>query len=224
MRTGNAFVSEPVMEVLQLYDGLVDQTAWERTASDQIARLAQRLLDGHANRTPGAAVELHNWLPGAGSRSAAELFEGPLNIDDALEAVARAHGFSGWRAVQSAPRRRGDPVLERAVEDLLAGDLHSLRTALASTPDLVLRRSHYGHQATLLHYLAANGVETYRQRVPRDAAQIASLLLERGADPDATANAYGRPLTTRSLLISSGHPYAAGVTDGLLAVLDRKQS
>jgi len=220
MMTGETFVSEPVAQVLRLYDGLIDQQAWERTPYEQIDKLAERLLDGHRNRSPGASVELHNWLPQAGARSAPELFERPLSIDDAREAVARAHGFSGWHAVQSSPTRPGDPVLERAVEDLLAGDTQSPVTALTGTPDLVVRRSHYGHHATLLHYLAANGVETYRQRVPRNAPQIASLLLERGADPHATANAYGRQLTTRSLLISSGHPYAAGVADDLLAVLD----
>src|SRR5215510_9802996 len=107
MITGDTFASEPVVHVLRLYDGLIDQRAWQRTASEQIAKLAERLLDGHRNRSPGAAVELHNWLPHARDRSAPELFEGPLSVDDALETVARAHGFSGWRAVQSAPTRRG---------------------------------------------------------------------------------------------------------------------
>src|SRR5262245_2654377 len=137
MITGDTFASEPVVHVLRLYDGLIDQQAWERTASEQIAKLAERLPAGHRHRPPGPAVEVHNWLPQAGARSAPELFGSPLSIDDAREAVARAHGFSGWSAVQSSPPQRGDPVFERAVEDLLAGDMHALLTALASTPDLV---------------------------------------------------------------------------------------
>src|SRR5512134_1794628 len=68
-----------------------------------------------------------------------------------------------------------------------------------SVPDLVIWRSHYGHRATLLHYLAANGVETYRQRVPRNASSLASLLTQRGADPHATATMYGAAQTTRGL-------------------------
>jgi len=216
----DVFISEPVAHVLRLYAGLVDERAWVRTAREQIESLAHRLLDGHRTNAPGAAVEFHNWLPKAGSRSPSELFDLPLSIDDALEAVSRAHGFSRWSTAASDGRRRGDPVLERAVEDLLRGDTRALIATLASVPDLVARRSHYGHRATLLHYLASNGVETYRQRVPRNASQLASLLLRRGADPQATANAYGADHTTRELLISSSHPSEAGVALDVLAVLD----
>jgi hypothetical protein len=217
----DVFISEPVSQVLRLYDELVDESAWDRTASEQVERLAARLLQGHRTKLLGAAVELHNWLPNAGSRSTQELFDLSLSIDDALETVSRAHGFSSWRSAASGGRRRGDPAFERTVEDLLVGDIPALARSLERFPDLIVRRSHYGHRATLLHYLAANGVETYRQRVPRNASNIALLLLQRGADPLATANMYGANQTTRDLLISSSHPFGAGVTDEVLAVLDR---
>jgi hypothetical protein len=189
-------------------------------ASEQIERLAARLLQGHRAKVPGAAVELHNWLPSAGKRSTQELFDLALSIDDALEAVSRAHGFSCWRSAASDGRRRGDPDFERAVEDLLAGNIPALVGSVERFQDLGVRRSHYGHRATLLHYIAANGVETYRQRVPRNAAKIARVLLERGADPLATASMYGGNRTTKGMLISSSHPAEAGVTQEVLAVLD----
>jgi hypothetical protein len=214
------FLSEPVSQVLRLYDELVDERAWDRTASEQLEKLAARLLQGHRTKLPGAGVELHNWLPNAGRRSMQELFDLPLSIDDARETVSRAHGFSSWHSAVSDGRRNGDPVFERAVEDLLVGDITALVEAFDRTPDLVVRRSHYGHRATLLHYLAANGVETYRQRVPRNASKIALLLLQRGADPLATANMYGGNRTTKGMLISSSHPVEAGVTADVLAVLD----
>jgi hypothetical protein len=216
----DVFVSEPVAQVLRLYEGLVDEQAWTRTGWEQMERLAARLLDGHRERLPGAAVELHNWLPTAGRRSTQELFDLSLSHGDALETVARAHGFGNWREAQSAGQKPGDPIFERAIEDLLLGDIPGLSRALDRTRDLVARRSHYGHRATLFHYLAANGVETYRQRVPLKASTIATILVERGADVLATASMYGKIQTTRGLLLSSGHPRAAGVTDEVLAVID----
>lgn len=217
---GDVFVSEPVSQVLRLYDGLVDERAWTRTAREQIEQLADRLLEGHGARLPGAAVELHNWLPNAGKRSPEELFELSLSRSEALETVARSHGFANWREVELAEQKRGDPVFERAIEDLLVGDIAGLVSALDRVPDLIVRRSHYGHRATLLHYLAANGVETYRQRVSLNASAVATILVQRGADVLATASMYGKTQTVRGLLLSSGHPRAAGVTNDVLAVID----
>jgi hypothetical protein len=219
--TEDVFVSEPVAHVLRLYDGLVDERAWERTAREQVGLLAARLLDGHRARHPGAAVELHNWLPRTGAVLTGEPFDRALTRDDALETVSRGHGFAGWAAAQTDGLRGADPEFERAVEDVLRGDVAALGSTLDRTPDLVRRRSHYGHRATLLHYLAANGVETYRQRVPLGASELAALMIERGADPLATATMYGGGRTTRAMLISSSHPAQAGVTGAVLAVLDR---
>jgi hypothetical protein len=77
----NVFVSEPVSQVLRLYSGLVDEQAWARIACEQLEQLAGRLLQGHRDRLPGAAVELHNWFPnsGSGSRSTRELFDHSLS-------------------------------------------------------------------------------------------------------------------------------------------------
>jgi hypothetical protein len=215
----NVFISEPVLQVVRLYEGLIDRSAWSRPVAEQLERLGCRLHEGHHAKLPGAAVELSNWLPRSAGRSAQDLFDDPLSLDDALEAVSRAHGFAGWRAASSNVEK-GDPDFEGAVELLLSADLSGLEAALGAAPDLVGRRSHYGHRATLLHYLAANGVETYRQRVPRNAANIAALLLARGADRLAEADMYGGRQTTRSLLITSSHPAEAGVTDDVLKRLD----
>jgi len=67
------------------------------------------------------------------------------------------------------------------------------------------------HRATLLHYVAANGVENHRQRTPANAVAIARALLDAGAEPDAQADLYGQPCATLSLLVSSSHPAAAGL-------------
>jgi hypothetical protein len=62
------------------------------------------------------------------------------------------------------------------------------------------------HGATLLHYVAANGVEDERQRSPGNAPAIAKMLLEAGADPNALCDAYESRCTTLSLLVSSRPP------------------
>jgi ankyrin repeat protein len=75
------------------------------------------------------------------------------------------------------------------------------------------------HGATLLHYVAANGVEHYRQRSPKNAPQVARTLLNAGAEVDALADMYGTRCTTMSLLVSSCHPANAGVQVELVNTL-----
>lgn len=220
MRT-EVYVSGEVAAVLDLYDGLVDERAWVRPVPAQLELLAQRLLGGHGEGHRGVAVERLSRDPGLRGASAEEALSRPLTVEGAREVVAREHGFGSWEEVAPAP---ADPetsrAFEAAVEALLAGDLGVLAEALDGEPDLVSRRSRYGHRSTLLHYLAANGVENYRQRVPLNAAAVASLLLERGADPEAKAEVYGGRHTTRELLVTSAHPAEAGVADDVLAVLE----
>jgi ankyrin repeat protein len=75
------------------------------------------------------------------------------------------------------------------------------------------------HGATLLHYVAANGVEGWRQRTPPNAVEIARLLLEAGAEVDALAGMYGGRCTTMSMLVSSSPPGEAGVQVALVELL-----
>src|SRR5438093_3900899 len=77
------------------------------------------------------------------------------------------------------------------------------------------------HRATLLQYVAANGVEDFRQKTPKNALDIARLLLQRGSEVDALAETYGGgPLqTTMNLLVSSVHPAAAGLQSKLVELL-----
>jgi hypothetical protein len=75
------------------------------------------------------------------------------------------------------------------------------------------------HGATLLHYLAANGVEGYRQRSPANAVEMATMLLKAGADANALARMYGGEATTMSMLVSSTPPAAAGVQVPLVHTL-----
>lgn len=111
-----------------------------------------------------------------------------------------------------------DPF-ETAADAIVTGDEAALKALLAAQPDLVRARSQRDHHATLLHYIAANGVEGERQKTPPNALTIAGILLEAGADPNATAFAYGAECAPVGLLVSSVHPHEAGLQGALAELL-----
>ena len=105
----------------------------------------------------------------------------------------------------------------QAVEAIATGDEPGLRALLQSHPGLIHDRAPFAHRATLLHYVAANGVEV--QRTPGNAPAITRILLEAGAEADAVAPIYGPSDTTLCLTVTSVHPYLAGVQASLVDVL-----
>ena len=133
--------------------------------------------------------------------------------------MAREYGFAAWSEVDGLADQRPDAPFETAVDALISGDIDALSGLLGVAPELVRDRSAYGHSATLLHYVAANGVETYRQQTPNPVADIAALLIQRGADVNATALMYGGSPTTYALVMTSAHPRAAGAQERLARVL-----
>ena len=107
-----------------------------------------------------------------------------------------------------------------------ARDAGAIRIFHTRHPELGRARStrvtHFNppiHRSTLLHYLGANGVEGFRQRTPPRAVEIARLLLEAGAEPDALASLYGGQCTTMSMLVSSTPPAQAGLQVALIDTL-----
>jgi hypothetical protein len=212
------FVHDHVLAVQALYGGLVGDGASERTRYDQVQLLADRLADGFRAQHPGAFVELHNWHPTVGPALERDVWRLPLDRPDFVLTVARGHGFE--RVDDLVPDGiTPSPPFETAVDTMLRGDVAGLRAQLERDPGLALRASHWPHRATLLHYAAANGVEIYRQVVPLNLAEMVALLIDRGADVDAPARAYGDDLRPLDLLLTSGHPHEAGVTKEVAALL-----
>jgi ankyrin repeat protein len=173
--------------------------------------------------------ETAKWLPK--DLCEAEIRSATMDGADAQLAIARWYEFDTWDRLAEyvdAVRQDGSPVhrFEAAVEAVIAGDIATLRSLLDADPELVRARSTRitpqdppRHRATLLHYLAANGVEGYRQLSPPNAVEVARLLLERGAEVDALADMYGGACTTMSLLVSSTPPARAGVQVPLVETL-----
>lgn len=119
------------------------------------------------------------------------------------------------------PPRPNSPVFqfESAVEAVISGDLATLESLLKNNQELVRARSMREHRATLLHYVAANGVENSRQKSPQNAVAVAQMLLRAGAEVDALADMYGGPCTTMSMLVSSTPSADAGVQVALVETL-----
>jgi hypothetical protein len=169
------------------------------------------------------------WMPTADADAAVRTAS--FSTDDARLAVARAHDFLDWASlaawVTALDGRDPDVYpFECAVEAVVHGDDAALRRLLEPRPALVharsTRRTPFDpprHACTLLHYVAANGVEGARQRTPANAVDITSTLLGAGADPNALASLYGGECTTLSLLVSSSHPARAGLQVALAELL-----
>ncbi|HEV3486747.1 MAG TPA: ankyrin repeat domain-containing protein [Vicinamibacterales bacterium] len=137
-----------------------------------------------------------------------------LGLDDARLVIAREYGFTDWphlaQFADAVRRDEGVARFEAAVDAVVGGDLDSLRAMVRAHPDLPRARSMRRHRATLLHYVAANGVEGSRQKTPKNVIDIAKLLLESGAEVDALADMYDEQCTTLSMLVSSSPPADAG--------------
>jgi ankyrin repeat protein len=129
-------------------------------------------------------------------------------------------------------RSESSAIFEAAVRAVRNGDVEALRALLDEEPDLVHQRSRRMHRATLLHYVATNGVEPSRDprrgtpalwRTPKTAPAIAELLLQRGAVPDAAARTYGGgpDETALGLTVTSNFPEEAGVMGDIVRVLVR---
>jgi ankyrin repeat protein len=210
-----------------------------RSSLDLYQKQAGELLEAHASGDPEAIRIIHRnhprfldpkipWLPKDLPDS--EIQSAALEPADAQLTIARWYNFQSWPALAeyAGAVTRDGPVFEfeLAVEAVIAGDLAALEALLRQNPELIRARSTRVtcfdppvHRATLLHYIAANGVEGYRQKTPANAVEVAKMLLQAGAEADALAGMYGGRCTTMSMLVSSSHPAKAGVQVALVETL-----
>jgi Ankyrin repeats (3 copies) len=148
-------------------------------------------------------------------KSVSDVKAAALDIADAQAVVAREYGFGSWSDLAEFTEAvRSNPFVERfeaAVEAVISGDADTLRSTLGNNPELTHARSMRRHRATLLHYVAANGVEGGRQKTPTNAVEVLKILLDAGAEVEALADMYDEKCTTMSMLVSSSHPAEAGL-------------
>jgi hypothetical protein len=184
----------------------------ERLAKLQKTAITSKLLD----RIKHDAVQIEQFARNKLAENCA--------LTDAQFVVARVHGFESWpkfakHIEELARQSSGIAAFERAADAVIDGDAVTLKNLLREHPELIRERSTREHRATLLHYVAANGVENYRQKTPKNIVEIAGILLKAGAEIDATAEMYGGGATTLGLVATSVHPEQAGVQIALMELL-----
>ncbi|HEX9936037.1 MAG TPA: ankyrin repeat domain-containing protein [Longimicrobium sp.] len=196
--------------------------------ADAIRRWAAQWIGDLLSLHPGAdsAADLSAADPRIDlvARFARERLADDCALSRAQFVIARAHGFESWPKLAAhldALSGCGSPVsaFEEAADAIVEGDAPHLRRLLRESPELVRARSTREHRATLLHYVSANGVENFRQETPPNIVEIATILLDAGAEVDAEAEVYGGGATALGLLVTSAHPRAAGVQNELADLL-----
>lgn len=103
-------------------------------------------------------------------------------------------------------------LFDKAIEAIINGDASTLQKIIDDNLGIVQQYSQAEHQASLLHYVSANGVEDDKQKTPDNVVEIAKILLEAGANPNQVSNIYGggNGSTAMVALVSSSHPAQAG--------------
>ncbi len=142
---------------------------------------------------------------------------------NAMQIIAHTHYFDTWAAYQKFSNDLQDErsslwQFEQAADAIAAGNTVRLKKLLAANPELITMRSVRNHHSTLLNYVGANGFEHWRQKTPKNAVEIAAILLDAGAEVDAWGDMY-RGASTLGLVATSVHPVITGVQEELMDIL-----
>ena len=197
----------------------------EQLNLEQLKRQAKELLKAHRSGEAGAAPRLESHLARYAGLDEKDRAAYPLSLSEAQRVIAGENGFPSWPKLKAQAEAQagvaGQSAFERAVACVIGGEAAGLKALLEGEPSLVRARSRSSHRATLLHYVGANGVEDELQKTPPNAVEIARILLDAGAEVDALAETYGGGprQTTLNMLVSSVHPFRAGLQVELVEVL-----
>jgi ankyrin repeat protein len=195
----------------------------------QLKRQANELLKLQREKKASAAARIAANHPKFTNRPVEHALASTLALADAQLVIAREYGFPSWPALKhvvEASRRvakfKPHPQFEDAVAALVAGNIDRLRALLDAHPELVRARTnleppfHYFTGATLLHHLAWN--PSRKEPVPPNVVEIARLLLDRGADPNALTLGKSSG-TTMGLIVTSRMASEANVSGPLIDLL-----
>ncbi len=216
------YIDRKVQKLQELYKNLFDREFYALPIGTQLELQAEILTQAHRNQNRSVAFQIASWHPKLVGKSDAQILDYTFTMNDGRLTIAREYGYKNWNEVEALEDKSSNADFEQAVNTMLAGDLPSLVEQIKESSNLVRARSRYGHGATLLHYAGTNGVESYRQVVPQNLANIVEFLLASGADHTCEANIYGGS-TARALFESSKHSYESKVHENVVAVFEKHE-
>ena len=223
MSSNTVYVDPRVQKVIDLYADILAGDFYSLPVRRQLDVQAARLTEAHHNRDDSVCFQIGSWHPGLTGMHDDAILDHPFDINDGRTTIAREYGFRDWKEVDALADRRSDVKFEGAVNTMLSGDLSGLEGLIGGAPGLIGARSEYGHRANLLHYAGTNGVESYRQVVPSNLAEILDFLIAAGADMKSKAAIYGGS-TPRELFKTSKHSYESNVYPDVIAVFEKYES
>lgn len=225
----------PARPVLKDYTKLAEELV-EAAQSENANALTERCGEWLESIVRSSGPDLTDFVRGSWERAIGEVEKSAretseeareggagFELADAQALIAHAHSFVGWdafvRFCDDETRQTSEGAeFEVAADAVVDGDLARLRSLLRENPALAHARSARIHRATLLYYLAANGIEDFRQRSPANAPEIARLLLVAGAEVDALCGPGNSDDTPMLALVTSVHPHHMGVATELIKI------
>ncbi|MEM6801198.1 MAG: hypothetical protein AAF696_07320 [Bacteroidota bacterium] len=207
---------EHVLRVQHYYGPLLEAFYGSYELEEHLLLLSEKLWQGIQEKNPLVAIELSNYHPDLLGQKWEEISGRDLNQEDAQRCILAQYGFNDW---EECKELKYDIGFETLVNYVLWGKLEAIKQLLTNNPELISQKSSYGHQASILHYCASNGLELWRQQVPTNLPEITEYLLAHGADKSVKMKVYGGEFTPLPLLESSAHPFAAGVGERMKVLL-----
>jgi len=190
----------------------------EESLKDHVAKLGRVIRKSYLVEDDRILPVLNNYHPDYISMSWSEIRRKGVSPEEAMDGAAYYYSFKGYDQV---PDGNVDHEFEAVLDILLTGNIELIGEKLEADHSLLSKKSRYGHEATLWHYLGSNGVELHRQIVPLNLPEIIELFMRKGVDRSMTMKVYGGEHRLKEMLATSAHPLEAGLQEMALDVLEK---
>lgn len=207
-----------VQQTIELHQHILQQPGTYQTVKEFITLLANNLFRHLKNGDPRARKIIETYLPNFHEKVSSEIPGAGLGLEDCRLAIAQEYGYANWENALSESDQAFDKNFETAINRLVNGQLPELQTSLEEHPEILQQHSPFWHSAGLIHYVASNGIEIWRQCVPENLLDITSMLIDHGADPQMPNNIYGGS-NLINLIETSSHPHQAGIARQLIQLI-----
>lgn len=216
---GHVHIGSVIKDLITFYKPVLDIKLEFETVYDQIIAFGEHAYKQFQTGDHRSMFEFNNYNPKYIGKSTEDNIKSNPSKQDFLETAVNCFSFKSLEEASDKAKVPIDISFERSIDIMLSGNINELLALINEEPDLLTRNSQYGHKAGLIHYLGSNGVEAWRQVVPRNIVEILKLLIDKGAEPNMWNNIYGSPSTLKGLVETSAHPYHAGLTQDIVKLL-----